>query len=194
MALLGRRSSYVRHRLTPLLSQHHASIVLSGHQHAYSRGFLPAALHRAFAAVTHAGALPALAKAAVRERAWEKKQRAVGGTVALPTEGIVYAVFGGAGGTLDEDRVEDWGFYEKSVRGRYHFGWAKLEMGRAVDGVKGRGKGDRGVRIYEQKRERECRAAVEREVVDRLEWEAVAVEGDVIDRFVVEARACVAVE
>lgn len=117
----------------------------------------------------------------------------------MPIEGTVYAVFGGAGGTLDEERVEEWGFYERSVRGRYHFGWVKVEMGGEVGGSGGAGAGagkgkgrkemEKGVRVYGQRKARECRSG-EREVLDRLEWEAVAVEGDVMDRFVVEARAC----
>jgi hypothetical protein len=35
--------------------------------------------------------------------------------------GTMMAVIGGAGGQLDSEQVEDWGFYETSLLGRHHF-------------------------------------------------------------------------
>ncbi|BGP27018.1 hypothetical protein JCM10295v2_005980 [Rhodotorula toruloides] len=109
-------SSYVRRRLIPLVARSGASLVLSGHSHAYTRGFLPLTLVPSFASASNSSAVPALARAAALERSWERstsvRERGV-----VEDEGVVLVTFGGAGGTLDEDRVEDWGFMSRSISG-----------------------------------------------------------------------------
>lgn len=189
MQLLTRswtRSIYVRHRLTPLLSKHGASLVLSGHQHAYSRGFLPHSLHKAFTSAHTSASLPTLAKATVRERGWEKTSAAPG---VIDQDGTVYVIAGGAGGTLDFDRVEDWGFYDASVSGRHHFGWIGLGFAGGA-GETGRVRlGDGAKRVYRFRARRRCADA--NKVTDVLEWRAVGLDGKAFDAFRIEADGCV---
>ena len=171
------RSLFVRHRLTPLLSLHGTHLVISGHQHAYSRGFLPAALHHSFTSAPNSSALSPFAIASTAERGWEK-------TPAAQREpGTIYAIIGGAGGTLDEDLVEQWGFYEKSVKGRYHFVGLELEFETM------RAKERKGVRLYRVGERDRCKEG-ETAVVDALGWKAVGVEGKVFDEFRIEAEGC----
>ncbi|BGP10717.1 hypothetical protein JCM10049v2_006609 [Rhodotorula toruloides] len=107
-------SSYVRRRLIPLVARSGASLVLSGHSHAYTRGFLPLSLVPSFASAPNSSAVPALARAAALERSWERST-SVRERGTVEDEGVVLITFGGAGGTLDEDRVENWGFMSRSV-------------------------------------------------------------------------------
>ncbi|BGO94851.1 hypothetical protein NBRC10512v2_006644 [Rhodotorula toruloides] len=107
-------SSYVRRRLIPLVARSGASLVLSGHSHAYTRGFLPLSLVPSFASAPNSSAVPALARAAALERSWERST-SVRERGTVEDEGAVLITFGGAGGTLDEDRVENWGFMSRSV-------------------------------------------------------------------------------
>lgn len=100
-------------------------------------------------------------------------------------EGTVYAVVGGAGGTLDRDRVEEWGFWESGER-RFHAVWIVLRFGEVGRGeVEWEGK-EVGERVYKVARRRGC----EEEVVDVLEWKAVGLDGKVFDRFRIEAEGC----
>ncbi|KAK4705390.1 hypothetical protein P7C70_g812, partial [Phenoliferia sp. Uapishka_3] len=170
-------SLFVRQRLTPLLSLHGTHLVISGHQHAYSRGFLPAALHRTFTSVTNSSALPPFAVASTAERGWEKTP------ISQREPGTIYTTIGGAGGTLDEDLVEKWGFYEKSVKGRYHFIGMELKF----DTV--RLKAKEGVRTYRVGGIGRCKGGGA-EVVDVLSWKAVDIEGKVFDEFRIEAEGC----
>lgn len=93
----------------------------------------------------------------------------------------MYTVFGGAGGSFDLDRVEEWGFYEKSVREVHHFVWISLHLGSAGPEV------EQGTRVYTVGRREECEG---REVRDRLRWRAVAVDGKVFDEFWMEVEGC----
>ena len=175
--LSNERSLFVRHRLTPLLSLHGTPPVISGHQPAYSRGFLPTALPRSFTSSQNSSQLLSFALASALERGWEKippSQR---------ESGTIYAIIGGAGGTLDRDRVEQWGFYERSVSGLYHFVGIELEF--EVQRRKGRGK-ERLYRVGEMGR---CGEG-EKAVVDALGWKAVGVDGVVFDEFRIEADGC----
>ena len=88
-----------------------------------------------------------------------------------------------AGGTLDEDLVEQWGFYEKSVKGRYHFVALELEFETM------RAKERKDVRLYRVGEQWRCKAG-EMAVVDALGWKAVGVEGKVFDEFRIEAEGC----
>ena len=85
----SRRSSYVRHRLTPLLTTHHVTLLLSGHSHTYSRGFLPLSLTPSYTT-----SLTPFALAASHERGWEKTPQGESEV------GTVYTVIGGAGGDV----------------------------------------------------------------------------------------------
>ena len=166
------RSVFVRHRLTPLLTRHGAKLVISGHQHAYSRGYLPHSLHRPFTAANSSASLPPSAVATVKERGWERAS-AVKDTIIA--EGTVYVICGGAGGTLDTDKVEDWGFYDASITERYHFGSIRMDFGLR------RGKPGTSDRKYLFK------AGCEKPRVDALEWRAIDLHGQVLDSFVIES-------
>lgn len=96
-------------------------------------------------------------------------------------KGTVYTVFGGAGGSFDLDRVEEWGFYEKSVREVHHFIWMSIHLGAVDPGI------EAGTRVYKVARRGECEG---RQVVDRLRWRAVGLEGKVFDEFWIEVEGC----
>ncbi|KAM0756183.1 Metallo-dependent phosphatase [Meredithblackwellia eburnea MCA 4105] len=186
-------STFVRHRLTPLLSLSDCHLVLSGHSHAYSRGFLPSALIPSFTSplITNSSQLASMAIASARERGWEKSIHGE------REEGTVFVISGGAGGTLDEDKVEEWGFYEKSVSGVYHFGDLVAEFG--VDTSSTSGTGGGVVRDGRAKNARTykfgttgCREDKKngRAVMDTLDWKAVDLKGKVFDQFRIEVTSC----
>jgi hypothetical protein len=74
--------------------------------------------------------------------------------------GVVYVISGGAGGVLDEERVEEWGFYERTVLGQFHFNHLQLDMSQTLSSVeewnqdwddsrnKRRGFKEKKVRVY----------------------------------------------
>lgn len=175
------RSSYVWERLTPLFSEAGATLVLSGHSHVYNRGYLPTNLHRTFTSSTNSSSISALAKAVVSERSWEKTREELDGTV--------YVTFGGAGGSFDVERVEDWRFYEKTILEQYHFGWMKLDFGRAssIEEVEKKG------RSYRMRGAVDC-AEGERIAEDELEWTTVGIRGEILDRFRILRRTCVSLK
>ena len=102
----------MRQRLTPILVDAKTTLVLSGHSHSYSRGFVPYSFARSFTSERDSKSLAAFAAASVRERSWEKRAgpRSTG---VIEEPGLVTIVYGGAGGTLDTERVEDWGLFER---------------------------------------------------------------------------------
>ena len=174
------RSSYVRERLTPLFSEAGATLVLSGHSHAYNRGYLPTTLHRSFTFSPDSSSLLLLSQAVASERSWEKTR--------APLEGTVYVTFGGAGGSFDVERVEDWRFYEKTILQQHHFGWITMSFDRGEAKVEGK-----GTRIYRMSGAVEC-AEGERIAEDALEWTAVGIKGDTLDRFEMVTRTCISLE
>ena len=99
----------------------------------------------------------------------------------------MYAVFGGAGGSFDVDRVEQWGFYERSITEQHHFVWIKLVLGQVAttDGREGR--------TYRMARRGEC-GEDERAVEDELEWSAIGQRRQVLDRFRIVVPSCIAIE
>ncbi len=99
--------------------------------------------------------------------------------------GTVYTVLGGAGGTLDQDLVEDWGFYEKSENDRYFFGWMTLTFN--APSVEKDWKRETS-RVYRLEG-RDCKA-MKREVLDVIEWKAIDVTGIELDRFRIEVQGC----
>ncbi|GAA6019665.1 hypothetical protein JCM11491_004872 [Sporobolomyces phaffii] len=173
-------STFVRHRLVPILVRAKCSLLLSGHSHAYSRGFVPASVVPSFTSRVDgvdSASLPAFAVATVGERSWEKATRARSSGV-VDEPGLVTVVFGGAGGTLDRDRVETWGgLFERGKwgppgvdgdgGGNYHFGHLTLHLaGRdgtrparsftdlsASNGARGRWRGRDGRRDWRGKGE-----------------------------------------
>lgn len=124
--------------------------------------------------------------------------------------GTLYIVFGGSGGGFDRERVEDWGFYERSVKEVHHFGWMRLGFGEdppessmtyneGEGGEKNKKEGDKkkgkrgkrkndGVREYRLEG-RDC-AGLKRVVEDSLEWHAVGLRGNVIDRVRIVVQGC----
>lgn len=165
----------MRHRLTPLLTRHRANLVISGHQHAYSRGYLPHSLQRAFASANSSASLPASASATVKERGWEKAS-AIQNTIVA--EGTVFVICGGAGGTLDTDKVEDWGFFDASITEKYHFGFMRIHFN------------ERRKEATKSGRRYLFKAACDEPDVDLLEWRAVDLYGQVMDTFTIESEFC----
>lgn len=100
----------------------------------------------------------------------------------------MYVICGGAGGTLDKDLVERWGFYERSLPGRYHFGWMGLGFaGRAGDTGRVEMK-ERAGRVYRVQGKGGCSKG--RGLTDVLEWRAVGLDGRMLDAFRIEAEGC----
>lgn len=200
--LLSRRSAYVRTTLVPLLARARCSIILSGHSHAYTRGFLPYSLVPSFAAAPNSTAVSAFAAAAAREKGWERTAE-VRERGAVQDEGMLLVTLGGAGGTLDEDRVEEWGWMGVSRSGVHHGGWIALSFAGAgaveppsaleVEAALAAGRRGEGVRVYEVDRQRRCSDEAG-EVLGRdvFEWRAVGVDGELVDRVFVVSYACVA--
>ncbi|GAA5928868.1 hypothetical protein JCM1841_001278 [Sporobolomyces salmonicolor] len=196
-------SLYVRERLVPLLVASHCSLVLSGHSHAYSRGFLPASLLRPYTSAVDAvnsTTLPPLARAAALERSWTKTARARREGV-IEHSGIVSIVFGGAGGTLDTERVEDWGVFEggkwSERRGKHHSGWMVLHLAgddgaQPYDAVlrerEKTGWEKRGEWVYEMDAGEGCDAR--KQVTDVLEWRVVDEDGAERDRMWIRGKGC----
>ncbi|GAA6056573.1 hypothetical protein NBRC10513_001050 [Rhodotorula toruloides] len=188
-------SSYVRRCLIPLVARSGASLILSGHSHAYTRGFLPLSLVPSFAAAPNSSAVPALARAAALERSWERstsvRERGV-----VEDEGVVLITFGGAGGTLDEDRVEDWGFMSRSVSGVHHAGWMAVSFGdtaasKEVDRAMQRRGKKKAPTVFRPNPPRRCRG-MEELVRDVIEWRSVSVYdgGKELDRVFIVAESC----
>lgn len=209
--LIPRRSAYVRRSLLPFLAQSHCTLLLSGHSHAYTRGFLPYNLIPSFSAASSSSTLPPLALAAARSRGWERNPGAkTKGKV--EEAGMLLLTFGGAGGSLDEDRVEDWGFMGKSEKRKHHFGWlvgsfAGVSGGgeggggkgkehsepasmKALDGELARQRtGSEPPRVYQGMKVDRCGNG-ERETRDAVEWRAVDVEGREMDRVWLVGVGC----
>lgn len=101
----------------------------------------------------------------------------------------MYVVCGGAGGTLDEDLVEDWGFYERSIKGQYHFGWLGLGFAGGDSKVGKVAVQGESARVYKVKGRGECRFD-EDPVTDVLEWRAIGLDGRQLDAFRMEAQGC----
>ncbi|GAA5866274.1 hypothetical protein JCM8547_007225 [Rhodosporidiobolus lusitaniae] len=200
-------SSYVRTSLMPLLAQHGCSLVLSGHSHAYTRGFLPYSLVPSFSSATNSSSVSPLASAAAHSRAWERSS-SVRETGMVDEPGMLLITFGGAGGSLDEDRVEEWGIMSRSISGKYHAGWlaasfvglvggregkvgeaaAVKELERELDRAKGRRK--EAPRMYRSEKLERCGVG-EEEARDVVDWRAVGVNGREIDRVWLVGGGCV---
>ncbi|GAA5920793.1 hypothetical protein JCM3775_003952 [Rhodotorula graminis] len=195
-------SAYVRTTLLPLLARAGCSIVLSGHSHAYTRGFLPYSLVPPFAAAPDSAAVGAFAAAAAREKGWERTAE-VRERGAVQDEGMLLVTLGGAGGTLDADRVEEWGWMGVSRSGVHHGGWIALSFAGAgaveppsaldVEGALAAGRRGEGVRVYEVDRARRC-SDEDGEVLARdvFEWRAVGLDGKSLDRVFLVSHGCVA--
>jgi hypothetical protein len=175
----------VRDRFVPLFHEHDASLVVSGHQHAYSRGFLPTSLAPVFFSAPSSESVDPetmrAARRAVIEDSHDDDER-----------GVTYAIIGGAGGTLDYERVEDWGWMEASITGRHHFVSISLEL----DVVPENGGSDTSDVPDEWHRRRRRRrrgpggCASGQLKRDRLYWRAWDLNGREMDKFMLEAETC----
>ncbi|GAA5976248.1 hypothetical protein JCM5350_001394 [Sporobolomyces pararoseus] len=204
-------SLFVRQRLTPILVNAKCSLLLSGHSHSYSRGFLPTSLLPSFTSETqslNSKSLPSFAVASIKERSWEKRSP-TRSTGVIEEPGIVSIVYGGSGGTLDTERVEDWGLFEKGKWGadvKHHFGMLTLHLAGddgeqptrsfTLEGKKAKGKRDwknKGEWIYRAESlesESDCEGRGQKLVEDWLEWKAVDIDGGTRDRIGIVGKAC----
>ncbi|GAA5971896.1 hypothetical protein JCM8115_000561 [Rhodotorula mucilaginosa] len=202
-------SAYVRRRLIPQLSLADCALVLSGHSHAYTRGFVPHALVPDLARAPDSRSLSRDTLARLRARPWlhavsedDDDDTLVNRKTRINHEpGLVAITFGGAGGSLDLDRVEEWHVMDQSLSGRYHFGWMAVSFG----GKNGQEAGGGAVRALDElpeedvtttvyhakRREERCRPGEER-VRDVVEWRAVGLDGETeLDRFFLIGEGCV---
>jgi predicted phosphodiesterase len=128
---------YVRTQLVPILMSGGIDLIVSGHQHAYSRGWISNEVGKE---LTKDEFEISMNKSEKRQRvrlmanSW-KQSRALQGkdnftySTDLLRGGTMMTVIGGAGGQLDSEQVEDWGFYETSLLGRHHFVMITLDSG-----------------------------------------------------------------
>lgn len=197
-------SAYVRQRLMPQLSLADCALVLSGHSHAYTRGFVPYALVPDLTRAPASDSLSSDTLAQLRTRSWlhAVSEDDTFGRNRIHEPGLVAVTFGGAGGSLDLDRVEDWHVMDQSISGRYHFGWMAVSFGgkngqetgggavRALDGLQ-EGEEDAVTPVYHARRKERCRPGEER-VRDVVEWRAVGLDGETeLDRFFLVGEGCV---
>lgn len=171
-----------------------ATLVLSGHSHTYARGLL-----------ANFAAPPYFSPLRSSDLPQESRLAAKGAHVMSGGHdgGVIYTIIGGAGGTFDVDRVERWGFYEKSVMKKHHFAHLMLDF---VDETTfrtpmkqeaERREAERRTKQWERHKTRryqltgsEVPCAGKNQGDDRLVWAAWDLKGKVIDRFVVEAPNC----
>ncbi|GAA5992117.1 hypothetical protein JCM10908_001775 [Rhodotorula pacifica] len=201
-------SSYVRQRLMPRLSEAGCALVLSGHSHAYTRGFIPHDLVPALSRARNSSSLSPETVSRLRSKPWlhavssEDQAR----PLEMAEPGLVVVTFGGAGGSLDRDQVEDWHVMETSISGRYHFGWMSISFAgkhgqeaeggavRALDQLESESHAGRlrEVQVYRAKgMGRKCStAAGEEQVRDVVEWRAVGIDGKEVDRFFLVGEGC----
>ncbi|GAA5900922.1 metallophosphoesterase family protein [Sporobolomyces salmoneus] len=205
-------SLFVRQRLVPILVNAKCTLLLSGHSHSYSRGFLPYSLSPSFTSETqslNSQSLPSFAVASIKERSWEKRSPSRS-TGVIEEPGLISIVYGGAGGTLDTEKVEDWGLFERGKwdqKGKYHFGMMSLhlagddgaQLGRTFtreDGKKGTMKRDwknEAEWIYRAEAledEKTCESRGQRLVEEWIEWRAVDIDGGTRDRIGIVGTAC----
>ncbi|GAA5942887.1 metallophosphoesterase family protein [Sporobolomyces koalae] len=201
-------SLFVRQRLTPILVDAKCTLLLSGHSHSYARGFLPNSLVPSFTSALDSSdskSLPKFAVATMRDKEWENRTSArERGIIEEP--GLVTIVYGGAGGTLDHERVEDWAMFEPGKwdgQGTYHFGTIDLHLA-GDDGTRPSRTFDnprRYKRDWKHRAEWIYRAqTIESEstcaerggnfVEDWLEWSAIDVNGKIRDRIAIVGQAC----
>jgi predicted phosphodiesterase len=120
---------YVRTQLVPILMSGGVDLIISGHQHAYSRGWMSKEVGEE---LTKDDFEISINKSEKRQRvrlmanSWKRSRDLQGNNnfsyfAGRPRGGTMMAVIGGAGGQLDSEQVEDWGFYKTSLLGRHHF-------------------------------------------------------------------------
>ncbi|CAF0790031.1 unnamed protein product [Adineta steineri] len=125
---------YVRTKLVPILMDSGVDLIVSGHQHIYSRGWMSNEVGKELIKDEFDISMNSSDKRQrVRVMANSLKQnRVLQGKDNLTyyidhlRKGAMMTVIGGAGGELDSKQVEDWGFYEKTVLGQHHFAMITL--------------------------------------------------------------------
>ncbi|EFP85162.1 hypothetical protein PGT21_002030 [Puccinia graminis f. sp. tritici] len=133
--------SYVRtrfaphfHGLSPLTSRYDippASMVISGHSHMYARGMLSNFVAGQYFGETNSAGIPVELKKMARTQ----NKQVYDPVNPQMDHGVVYVISGGAGGVLDSERVEEWGFYERTVLGQFHFNHLQLDMSQTLSSV-----------------------------------------------------------
>ncbi|OAV89983.1 hypothetical protein PTTG_07510 [Puccinia triticina 1-1 BBBD Race 1] len=218
--------SYVRtrfaphfHALSPLTSRYDippASMVISGHSHMYGRGMLSNYVAGQYFEPESSAGIPVELKKMARTQ-----NRQVYDPLNPQTDhGVVYVVSGGAGGVLDEERVEEWGFYERTVTKEFHFNHLLLDMSRTLsskeewnqDWEDSKNKRihfkEKKLRVYkligsqlvcqgpidvdthDGQKKSQVWEAGHYSATDRLIWSTRSSDGRLLDRFIIEADSC----
>ncbi|KAI7943428.1 hypothetical protein MJO29_013272 [Puccinia striiformis f. sp. tritici] len=122
------------HAVSPLTSRYDippASLVISGHSHVYARGMLSNYVAESFFKVKDSSEIPT----DIKKEARTQNRQIYDPHNPQTDHGVVYVISGGAGGTLDKERVEDWGFYERTVLNQYHFNHMLLDMSSTLESI-----------------------------------------------------------
>ncbi|KAI8449782.1 Metallo-dependent phosphatase-like protein [Phakopsora pachyrhizi] len=207
---------YVRNRFAPhfhgvsTLTKRYdipsASLVISGHSHAYSRGYLSNLVSPSYFYPDSSSSIP---REVLKTSRMTNKNLMNDLNHPQADHGVVYVITGGAGGVLDTERVENWGFYERSIVNKHHFGYMMLDMSEtllSIDewGEDWRDSRDRRKKFHDHKlrvyklvgSQLVCKGTNDSwesghyQATDRLIWTTVDVDGKIIDRFIIEADSC----
>ncbi|PLW40273.1 hypothetical protein PCASD_08547 [Puccinia coronata f. sp. avenae] len=217
--------SYVRTRFAPHfhglsgMTQRYdippASLVISGHSHMYARGMLSTFIADDYFRPDSSARIPV----EVKKTARSQNRHEYDPVTPHLDNGVVYVISGGAGGTLDSERVEEWGFYERTVTKEYHFNHMLLDMSRTLssheewkqDWEDSRSKRaafkEKKVRVYKLiGSQLVCQGPVDStspdgkthqvwnaghySATDRLVWSTRSADGRLLDRFIIEADSC----
>jgi hypothetical protein len=192
-----------------------ASLVISGHSHMYARGMLSTFVADDYFRPDSSARIPV----EVKKTARSQNRHEYDPVTPHLDNGVVYVISGGAGGTLDSERVEEWGFYERTVTKEYHFNHMLLDMSRTLssheewkqDWEDSRSKRaafkEKKVRVYKLiGSQLVCQGPVDStspdgkthqvwnaghySATDRLVWSTRSADGRLLDRFIIEADSC----
>lgn len=181
-----------------------ASMVISGHSHAYSRGLLSNFVADSYFDVAGSSYI---SRDVIRAAKAEHSKHVDPSSPQLDN-GVVYVISGGAGGTLDKKKAEHWGFYEKSIP-KHHFGYMMIDMSNTLLSIEEWGEDwqdSRDKRIEYKKSHIRTYKLVGSQLVcngtneswesghysaiDRLVFTNLGMDGKLLDRFVIEANSC----
>jgi hypothetical protein len=157
-------------------------MIISGHSHSYSRGFLARHLSSQYTS-------PSLSSSSALEPSLIQASREIQSTQSkTKISGTIHTVIGGGGGALDLVKVEDWGFYEKSLNGEFFWVSMNFESGSESEWKDGMKIGGEEVRTY---RFGDCPITERKKAKwDRIWWSVIGLKGNSLDRMMIEVESC----